>query len=274
MAHHAGEIGEKEPNGLAEYVEALQASGLYTFTKKDAFKAVGGTETAFRFAAIRLTAKGRLVSPRRGFFVIVPVEYRDAGAPPPAWYIHDLMAFHGMPYYVALLSAASLHGAGHQQPQEFQVITSQPLRIVQAGRARIRFFKKSGVEQTRVVEMKTETGSMRVSSPEATAFDLVAYYRSVGHLNNVATVLADLIEKIDPKELARAAKSGVELPHVQRLGYLLEQVGGKSATGLLHDWFSKQTVRSVPLQAGKDAAGAKENRRWKVLINVQAEVDR
>ena len=267
MVHHA-------PIALAEHVEALQASGRYTFTKEAAFKAVGATETAFRFAAIRLAAKGRVVSPRRGFFVVVPIEYRDAGAPPPAWYIHDLMAFQGLPYYVALLSAAALHGAGHQQPQEFQVITSQPLRIVQAGRARIRFFKKSGVEQTRVVEMKTETGSMRVSTPEATAFDLVAFYRSVGHLNNVATVLADLIEKIDPKELARAAKSGVEPPHVQRLGYLLEQVGGRSATGPLFDWFSRQSARSVPLQAGKAATGAQENRRWKVLVNMHVEVDR
>ena len=40
------------------------------------------------------------------------------------------------------------------------------------------------------MEMKTETGAMRVSTPEATALDLLRYLEGAGHLGNVATVLA------------------------------------------------------------------------------------
>ena len=56
-------------------------------------------------------AKRRLVVPRRGFFVIVPLEYRQSAAPPPDWYIDALMKSCGRQYYVGLLSAAALHGA-------------------------------------------------------------------------------------------------------------------------------------------------------------------
>jgi hypothetical protein len=124
---------------------------------------------------LRLQKQNRLVMPRRGFFVIVPLEYRSASAPPPAWYIDALMRFHGRPYYVGLLSAAALHGAAHQQAQEFQVITDRALRPAIAGRTQLRFFHKRHQAQTPTVAMKVETGTMLLSSPEATAFDLVRY---------------------------------------------------------------------------------------------------
>jgi hypothetical protein len=50
-----------------------------------------------------------------GVAVVVPPEYREAGCPPASWFIHDLMRFLGQPYYVALLTAAAIHGAAHQQ---------------------------------------------------------------------------------------------------------------------------------------------------------------
>jgi hypothetical protein len=37
---------------------------------------------------------------------------------------------------------------------------------------------------------------MRVSTPEATALDLVRYVTAAGHIGNVATVLAELSEKL------------------------------------------------------------------------------
>ena len=72
------------------------------------------------------------------FYVIVPLEYRAVGAPPVSWFIHDLMKAMELPYYVSLLSAAALHGASHQQPQTFQVMTDRSLRSVLAGRTTLR----------------------------------------------------------------------------------------------------------------------------------------
>ena len=63
---------------------------------------------AFKRAAVRLTRKGRLIVARRGFYVIVPLEYQSAGSPPPSWYIDTLMKEWKHPYYVGLLSAAAI----------------------------------------------------------------------------------------------------------------------------------------------------------------------
>jgi len=42
--------------------------------------------------------------------------------------------------------------------------------------------------------IQTETGTMRVATPETTAFDRVRYPAAAGHLSNIATVLAELTE--------------------------------------------------------------------------------
>jgi hypothetical protein len=84
------------------------------------------------------------------------------------------MRFLGQPYYVGLLSAAAIHGAAHQQPMVFQVITDRPTRPARAGRVRIEFHMSRQVESAPVLEVRTETGSMRVSTPETAAYDLVA----------------------------------------------------------------------------------------------------
>ena len=41
---------------------------------------------------------------------------------PADWFIAELMQFLDLPYYVGVLSAAALHGAAHQQAQEFHVV--------------------------------------------------------------------------------------------------------------------------------------------------------
>ncbi len=146
-----------------------------------------------------------MIAPRRGFFVIVPLEYKSAGAPPASWFIDDLMRFHDLPYYVGLLSAVSRHGAVAQKPHEFQVITNRQLRPAPAGRGRIRLFMKTSVDWTPVAAMKTETGSMRASTPEATAVDLVRYAGHAGGWSNVAEVLSDLAEIIHPDRIAETA---------------------------------------------------------------------
>ena len=51
----------------------------------------------------------------------------------------------------------------------------------------------------------------------------------VGGLDRVATVLAELEEKIDPAKLAAAAEQVEERAHSQRRGYLLELVGKEAA---------------------------------------------
>lgn len=261
------------PKDLSDFVDRLQASGRYTFQREEARSALGVSGIALQSAARRLAAKGRICAPRRGFYVIVPVEYSHPGAPPPSWFIDDMMKFHGHPYYVGLLSAAALHGAAHQQSQVFQVVTDTTLRPVSVGRTRIRFFLKWRFAQTPTAEVKTETGAMRVSTPEATALDLVRYVGSAGQLGNVATVLSELSEKINPERLVEAARAEVELSVVQRLGFLLEQYAPPGVVAPLAEWLATRRPRPVPLRPERKPKVTKKDARWQILVNEQVEVD-
>jgi predicted transcriptional regulator of viral defense system len=270
LAHARPQTGDQS---LSDLVDGYQASGRYTFTRDEARSALGASDEALKKAVQRLVAKRRLAVPRRGFFVIVPIEYRDAGAPPASWFIDPLMKFHGRPYYVGLLSAAALHGAAHQQPQEFQVVTDAQLRPAVVGRARIRFFSKRRLERTRTMSLKTETGTMNVSTPEATALDLLRYLAPAGHLDNVATVLAELAERLEAHRLLEAAKAEGDLSTAQRLGYLLELVGaGEVAVGLA-EWIAAERARLVPLRADRATRRGRKDARWRVLVNEKVEAE-
>lgn len=256
---------------MARWVESIQSRGRYTFTRSDAESETGRSVIAVQTALRRLKERGRVVSPRRGFYVVVPPEYRATGSPPASWFIDDLMRFMGQPYYVGLLSAAALHGAAHQQPMRFQVVTDRPTRTARAGRVSVHFVKSGVVRTMRVEDMQTETGSMRVASPETTALDLVRYPAAAGHLSNVATVLAELSERIDAIALA-AQLSVVRLPDVQRLGYLLDSVGAGDLAVPLAAWLASRRPRIVPLRPGGPKEGEIDH-RWHILANEELEVD-
>jgi predicted transcriptional regulator of viral defense system len=258
---------------LSDFVDALQAKGRYAFDRAEASAALGTSSLMLKKAVKRLGSKSRIVIPKRGFYVIVPIEYRSAGAPPPSWFIDDLMRHLSKAYYVGVLSAAGLHGAAHQQPQEFQVVTRAAARPIVAGRARIRFLGKRRHEQTPTMELKTETGTMRVSTPEGTAIDLVRYATSAGGLGNVATVLTELAGRIDAALLGEAARAEGGLVHVQRLGHLLDLVGAGERAEELGRIVAEASPRNTPLRPDRPARGCPLDRRWRVVVNEQVEVD-
>lgn len=258
-------------SAMSSWVERLQSRGRYTFTRLEAESDTGRSFVAAQSALRRLKEQGRIASPRRGFYVVVPPEYRAAGAPPASWFIDDLMRYVRQPYYVGLLSAAALHGAAHQQPMVFQVVTSRPTREMRAGKVTIRFSMSNRVEQLPVTQLETETGTMRVASPETTAFDLVRFSAGAGHLSNAATVLHELAERLDAQALAAIAPL-VRLPDVQRLGFLLDAVGHGELTALLAAWLEGKRPRAVSLHP-KDPADRAPDPRWHVVPNVELEAD-
>jgi len=262
-----------EHGSIARFVDALQSEGRYSFGKDEALAKVKVNANAFRRAISRLVAKKRLVALRSGFYVIVPIEYRSAGAPPPSWFIDELMRHLGRQYYVGLLSASALYGAAQQQPQEFQVVTDRPERPIGVGRGRIRFVVKHKIKEAITTEVKTETGMMRVSTPETTALDLVRYLSAASGLGNVATVLTELAERINPQKLVEAARIEGELTCAQRLGYLLCFVGAEEQSKALAEWVMTMRPRRAPLRPGRSVRGRPTDPRWKVVINEEIEVD-
>lgn len=257
---------------LSAFVDDTQAAGRYTFMSAEARSALQVSEIAIDNALRGLKDRGRLVAPRRGFFVIVPTEYRTAGAPPPSWFIDDLMRFLAQPYYVGLLSAAALHGASHQQPMVFQVVTDRPTRPALAGRARLEFHMSRGAADAPVADTRTETGSMRVSTPEVTAFDLVKFHAACGGWNNVATVLAEVAERLDADALHTLAKAS-RTPDIQRLGFLLDQAGRPRFADSLLRALAVRRYRPVLLARDMPRAGALPTPPWRVIPNVQIELD-
>ena len=260
------------PGDVSAFVEQLQATGTYTFSHADARAALTTSEIAVDNALRRLKKRGRVVTPRRGFYVIVPTEYITAGSPPPSWFIDDLMGFLGQPYYVGLLSAASIHGASHQQPMTFQVVTDRPTREGVAGRAHITFHMSRQVAETPAVAMQTETGTMLVSTPESTAFDLVRFSAACGGWSNVATVLLELAERLEPEALGAVAQLR-KTPEIQRLGYLLDRAGQpRLADPLLRVLGSK---RYRPVALAPDSPGVKADAvsPWRVIPNLEVEID-
>lgn len=262
----------RKPQTIAEWVEGLQASGRYVFTKEEVEDSFGVSCVAVQTALRRLKQKGRIASPRRGFYVVVPPEYRTAGCTPASWFIDDLMSHLGRRYYVSVLSAAALHGAAHQQPMVFQVIADSATRPMQAGRVRIEVHASRTASVMPVTRLQTETGTMAVATLETTAFDLVRFFSAAGHWSNVATVLSELAEKIDRELLVEVAPL-VRLPDVQRLGYLLTLVGEGRLADPLAGWLAQRRTTVVRLRTDKPNGVAGIDPRWRLVPNEEVDID-
>lgn len=266
------DLSPSQQSRLTDYVDALQATGRYTFTSDDVMAATGQSSVAIQNALRRLKQRKRIASPHRGFHVIVPMEYRSAASPPPSWFVDDLMGHLGRQYYVGILTAASLHGAGHQQPMVFQVIADHAVRTMTAGRSTIEMHTSRAVGDMPVKRVQTETGTMAVASPETTAFDLVRFTSAAGHWSNVATVLTELAEVLEGDRLVEIAPH-VRLPDVQRLGWLLTFIGEGDRAAPLAAWLSPRRTPIVCLRSDQPADGFPTDPTWKLIPNERLEID-
>jgi predicted transcriptional regulator of viral defense system len=273
---------ELEPrSSLANYLTTLQSEGRISFTRVEAIAALGITQAAFLRAAARLQKRRMLFNPRHGFYVAVPAQYLSWGAPPPAWYIDALMKHEGRPYYVGLLKAAELHGATHQAVMEFQVVTDRQLPKIRAGRSWITYHYRRDIKAVGngIGDRKTDTGTMKVSTPELTGLDLLRYIHAAGGLDAVATMLVDLGAHMGSEKLGALA-AHFERATIQRLGYLLDRLGhGERAQALHSHVFAKRPVPWVALEPQKrrlELSASKpveRNERWHVTVQRHPELD-
>ncbi|MGH9190440.1 MAG: type IV toxin-antitoxin system AbiEi family antitoxin domain-containing protein [Acidimicrobiales bacterium] len=224
----------------------------------------------------RWRQKGFLFSPTRGVYVPIPPEYRSWGAVPASHFIDPLMRHLGHDYYVALLSAAEAHGFAHQRPQVFQVMTPARLRDRSFGRVRVSFVTSVAVASRPTVERNTPTGTMRVSTPEVTALDLVSLPRRSGGMSNVATVFGEMIQDhaLDPGRLAEVA-AGYPTAVAQRTGWLLDLMAKEIQTSLeleaLHEVASSRATPAMLDTYGPCSGPFDE--RWNLTVNGSIEPD-
>jgi predicted transcriptional regulator of viral defense system len=257
----------------------LLSSGRVVFNRDEAIAALGVTPRGFLAAAERLQRRKALLSPRHGFYVVVPPQFLSWGGPPPSWYIDDLMRQEGHSYYIGLLSAAQLHGATHQAVMEFQVVTDKRIPKIHAGRSIISFVYRRDMESiaNALIDHKTDTGRMKISAPELTALDLMRYAHVAGTIDSIATVLADLGPKLDPMRLEKFADA-FERSVIQRLGYLLDYVKQPKSAVALHahlppagnlPWTELEPHR----RKAKSKPPLERNMRWHVIVRRRPELD-
>jgi len=257
-------------NYVENYLTEIQSKGRYSVTLKELKSKFNISEKAILQKIFRLKNKSQLAQVRKEFYVIIPPQYSNRGMVPPTLFINDMMDFLNREYYVGLFSAAALHGAGHQQPMEFQLMTQKPaLRSINNQKLVINFFTKNEWKQDQIIEKKTETGYLKVSSPELTAFDLVQYHKRIGGLNRILPILKELAETIKPSFLLKTAKTQKK-PNVQRLGFLLDLSGSDSLANSLFRLMSENS-KELPLSLAHKKRSGVINEKWKIIENTELE---
>jgi hypothetical protein len=251
----------------AEFVDARLAQGRVAFPLSALVEQTGLSVTAARKQLLRLGNGVVRVSPRQQFFLIVGPEHRAIGAPPPAWWLDDYFGWLGHPYYLALQSAAETYGSSPQALQVTQVITDVPRREITVGRIRIRFFVKRKVDKTPTQPLANAFAPIRVSTPAATAFDLIRYAQRLGGIERAVETLAPLLPLMRIPDLKRVLEAEDETATAQRFGYVLEAADEKRLAEIVHGWLPFP-LAWVPLASSKsDRTTGSVTERWRILNN-------
>lgn len=257
---------------IASWINDKSLRGNYTFTHDEVMQEfLDMSAGSIARALTREVSKGRIMSPLRGFYVIVPDEYVLRGAVPQSFYLDDMMRHLGRKYYVALSSAASYHGVSHQVPLRFSVMIEPPaMRDKKGEKYLTHYFCKSHIPEAYVERRQTRIGYINVSCPELTAVDLLTYQAKIGSFSRAAIVLAELADKLDFRRLSTDFVKEVPVTSLQRLGYILDEVleedeTAESAYSLLK--YSGFVLQYVPLKTGKRSDGCERNAKWRIIVN-------
>lgn len=235
-------------------------------------------ESSMRRELSRLVSGKIIISVYRGFYVIVPPQYAIDLRVPAYFYIDQLMAYIGKPYYLSLLTAGVLWGAAHQRPQRISVTTIPPrARTTTTKNDDLLWTYRTFVPEMFLKKKNSETGTILYSNAELTSIDLVQYEHLIGGLSRAATVLSELVENTD---FSSAATSGLfsltTIPTIQRLGFVLDEIlEEKKQAEIIHN----QLIRYAPNYAyqflGRRSPHIKKdcNKRWKIYVNTHIEPD-
>lgn len=260
------------------WVNLLLAHGKYAFALRQLRSDFPKKSyVANKFALKRLVDKEKLISIHKGYYLIIPPQYKSKGILPPTLFLDGFMKELDRPYYLALLNAAAYHGASHQQPQEYFIITDFPvLRPMQKKGLKINYISKKEIPEPLLETRKTEVGFLKISNPALTATDLIQNAKRVGGINRVAAILAELTESIQPDAFDKNLLQHVPVAVLQRLGYLLDRVLDNQALSKnLYDALQKNEFHlfRIPLKASAPVRGFTSDERWKVIVNTTIELD-
>lgn len=254
---------------LEEYLLTVRAKGRFIVTQTELAEKFDISTKALHQNLFRLKSKNQIAQIRQGFYAIIPPEYSHQGMLPVYLFVDDLMKSLNKNYYLGLFSAAALHGAGHQQPMESQIIIENAaLRDIKNDKLTMRFFTRNKWNNDDIIQKKTDAGYINVSSPELTALDLVFYNHKIGGINRLLPILEDLAEVMKPSKLYKTAKQYNQITIVQRLGFLLDTIiGAAELSASLKKLVKENTCSTIPLSIAHKGKEGEINNDWKIIIN-------
>ena len=190
------------------------------------------------------------------------------------------MQYLGVHYYVALLSAGLFHGATHQKPARFQVISDKRIKHPSTfGDVEIDYIYKKSVLESPTQDFTVSTGYLKVATPELVALDLLEYPNHAGGLNHIATVFSELIEMLDPIKLINLAKDTRVEYQLQRIGYILDHIdvmdepGAEIIINALAHHVQEHKPSYLPLASEISKIGYSRCKKWRIIENSEIASD-
>jgi predicted transcriptional regulator of viral defense system len=258
---------------IDEYLLKIRSKGRFLFTFEELNHTFNSSEQAIRKKLYRLKADNKIAIIRKDFYVVLPPEYAKNASLPVFMYIDDLMKYLERDYYLGLYTAASLYGAAHQQPMEYQVIVQNPMRAIVTNNTKINFLVRKTWKREGVEKKNSAAGYFNVSSPELTALDFMSFNGKIGGISRIVPILGELIEEIKPSRMYKIASDYPQTSSLQRLGYLFDKIYNRQdlATSIQRILKGKP-IQNILLSIASPKQG-NIDRDWKVDVNLLIEID-
>jgi len=258
----------RQTKAAAVFVDEQLKVGRVGFPLSQLLLATGLKVDAAKAQLRRLGPRVVRVPPAHPFFLIVSPEHHSTGGPPVEWWLDDYFTWLKRPYYLALQSAASALGSSPQSIQVTQVMTDTPRRPIELGRLKITFFVKRRIARTPTQQLLNAFAPTCVSTPAATAFDLVRYATRIGGIGRAVETLRPLLSQIRALDLRAVLEIEHETTTAQRLGYILEKSGQAKLADLVADWLAGRRQPVIPLvSASANRSDAPLASRWRIIDN-------
>jgi predicted transcriptional regulator of viral defense system len=261
---------------VTTYLDELALKGQYYFTLEEISKELSIKQSSVSVTLSRLAKKNKIQMIRKGFGIITG---QTSGVLHPSYFLNAMMKHLGARYYVGLLNAAAYRGASHQAVMNYTVVADKMIKPISLKAMNIEFVTKNNFDEIKEIEKVGGIGGyFYISTPELTAIDILSFPKRSGHLNNIATVLEDLLDEIDIKKLADlCSKKSVPTSIIQRLGYLLDIVlGEKEKAKFIYEKMKERRPYKVALSKSKknrDLSSVPFFEKWMIYENVIVEPD-
>jgi predicted transcriptional regulator of viral defense system len=260
-----------------DWIKEQEQRGMTTFSFQQIRRVFAErSDKVLKSEVNRLTLSKRIQNVYRGFYVIIPTQYKLKGIVPPTYYIDELMKYLDKPYYVGLLSAAAIYGASHQRAMRTQVVTIGPRSRTSSRNILLDWNYRQQIPNELIECRNGEMGRINYSSAELTAVDIIQFASNIGGYQRACTVLAELVEVLDVNKIESV------LPYtstsvMQRLGYILEfilfeEVKANQLYNIIREQ-KNSYFNSVLMSPEHPKLENNESNRWRINMNIEIEID-